>query len=230
MEDEMFALIFSATFVWNISRSKKKLAVSHQKYVGLHINYPLLLSWFNGTLLLSTDFRKKKHTQIQNFIKASPVATGLFCEDAPIKYKSKFENTSVYHRCIDPMNAICIGYFCNILVRNGDSTGAKSPSVLQSHQYTKNERQWTRVGALWDVLRQIEWFCLCSYRVKCCPHSTMVGQGCHLKLTVVARYPVYTTMQIRSNQSSRKSLCQNLNTNYYGYQRCMMAVECRNQI
>jgi hypothetical protein len=44
--------------VWNISHSKKISARYYQNmYIGLHIKFPLFLSHFNQTWILSTDFR-----------------------------------------------------------------------------------------------------------------------------------------------------------------------------
>ena len=46
----MYFVIFSTTFVWNISHSKKKWARHDKKmYIGLHVKYPLFLSDFNET-------------------------------------------------------------------------------------------------------------------------------------------------------------------------------------
>jgi hypothetical protein len=58
-EPKICVLIFSTTFVLNISYSKKKWARYDQKtWIGLHIKYPLFLSYFNDTWIFSTDFRK----------------------------------------------------------------------------------------------------------------------------------------------------------------------------
>jgi len=47
-------------------------------YIGLHVNYPLLLSDFNTCWIFSPDF---ENTQISNFMKIRPVRTKLFCVD-----------------------------------------------------------------------------------------------------------------------------------------------------
>jgi len=47
--------------------------------VGLHVEYQLILSDFNETLL--TNFRKKKITKMPNFIKIRPVTAELFHAD-----------------------------------------------------------------------------------------------------------------------------------------------------
>jgi len=53
-------LIFSTTFIWNISHSKKNWARCDKKvYNGLQIKYQLFLSYFNKTRIFSTNFRKK---------------------------------------------------------------------------------------------------------------------------------------------------------------------------
>jgi hypothetical protein len=54
----MCVYIFSATFVWNISHSKKEFSqIWSEMYVGLHVQYPLFSSDFNETCISSTDFR-----------------------------------------------------------------------------------------------------------------------------------------------------------------------------
>jgi hypothetical protein len=59
-EHKIRVLIFSTTFVWNISRSKKNWARYDHRctYIGLHVKCRLCMSDFNETWLLPTDFPK----------------------------------------------------------------------------------------------------------------------------------------------------------------------------
>jgi len=58
-EHKIRVLIFSPTFVWNISYSKKDLArYDKKKSNDLPVKYPLFLSDFNETWIIPTDFRK----------------------------------------------------------------------------------------------------------------------------------------------------------------------------
>jgi hypothetical protein len=58
-EHKMRVSIFSATFVWNILHSKKNWERCKSKLlIGLHVNFPLFLSYSNESWSLSTDFRK----------------------------------------------------------------------------------------------------------------------------------------------------------------------------
>jgi len=55
----MCVLIFSTSFVQNISHSKKKWVWYDKKiYVGLHVKYSLFSSDFNETCIFLSDFRK----------------------------------------------------------------------------------------------------------------------------------------------------------------------------
>jgi hypothetical protein len=54
-------LLFSTTFVWNISHSKKNWArydhVYMYMYIGLQVKYPLFLSDFDTNWIFRTEFR-----------------------------------------------------------------------------------------------------------------------------------------------------------------------------
>jgi len=66
MEDRMFVLISPATFVWNISNSKKKWARYDPKMSGgLYVKCRLFLAHFNETWIFSTIFGKKKILKYQ---------------------------------------------------------------------------------------------------------------------------------------------------------------------
>jgi hypothetical protein len=61
-----------------MSNSKKNWQIS-QMWKRLQVKYPLLLSDFNKTWILLSDFQKK--SQISNFTKIRPVAAELFHAD-----------------------------------------------------------------------------------------------------------------------------------------------------
>ena len=75
----MYALIFSTTFVWNISHYNKNGDIIKKKYFGLHVKYRLLLLDFNGTWKFSRYFRKILRYQIT--WKNRPLEAELFRED-----------------------------------------------------------------------------------------------------------------------------------------------------
>ena len=57
-------------------------------YIGLHVNYPFLLSSYKDTWISPTDF--PKNTQISNFIKIRPVEAEVFHADRHNEAKSRF--------------------------------------------------------------------------------------------------------------------------------------------
>ena len=60
IEHKTCVLIFSTSFVWNISHYKNNSAIYYRKSrtLGVHVEYPLFLSAFNETGIFSTGFRK----------------------------------------------------------------------------------------------------------------------------------------------------------------------------
>ena len=59
IENKMFVLIFSTTFIWNISHAKKNERNTIKSiYNGLHEKYPSFLSNFNEIWVFSTDCRR----------------------------------------------------------------------------------------------------------------------------------------------------------------------------
>jgi hypothetical protein len=65
LEPKMRTLIFSTTFVWNISHPKENRGRYGQiKYMGLHVTFSLFLSDFSETWSFPTVFRKIPKYQI----------------------------------------------------------------------------------------------------------------------------------------------------------------------
>ena len=74
----MCVLIFSTAFVKHIPFIEEFSEILSQMPKSVHVKYPLLLSDFNETWILSTDFRKNlKYC----FIKIRPVGAELFDAD-----------------------------------------------------------------------------------------------------------------------------------------------------
>ena len=55
IEHKIYVLSVSTNFVWNIFHSKNNWA-KYDKYIGLHVKCPLLLSDFDETWIFWTDF------------------------------------------------------------------------------------------------------------------------------------------------------------------------------
>jgi hypothetical protein len=74
--NNMCALIFSTTFIQNISYSKKNSASHCHKctFIGIHVQYPLFLPYLKKNLTFS--YRYLKNTQIPNFIKSLRILRG----------------------------------------------------------------------------------------------------------------------------------------------------------
>jgi hypothetical protein len=73
-------LIFSTSFLQNISHSKKKFnEIFSSMYLALPAKYPLFLSHFKENLIFSLYFQKKY--LISNFTKISSIEAKLFYAD-----------------------------------------------------------------------------------------------------------------------------------------------------
>ena len=72
----MCVLIFSTTFIWNISYSKNLAIYDQICIICLHVKYPLFVSDFNETWIFCTDFWKD--FQASNLMKTRPVGAKLF--------------------------------------------------------------------------------------------------------------------------------------------------------
>jgi len=70
----MWVLIFSVTFLRNVSYYKKDLArCDHKCNIGLHLKYQILFLYFGEIRIFSTDFRKILQYQISpKFVQLEP--------------------------------------------------------------------------------------------------------------------------------------------------------------
>jgi len=75
-EHKMWVLIFSTTFTWNVSYSKRTERNVIKIYIYLRVDYPLLKSDFNEARIFSTDSR-----ETSNLMKICPVEADLFPAD-----------------------------------------------------------------------------------------------------------------------------------------------------
>jgi hypothetical protein len=102
----MCVLIFSITFVWNISHSKKNWAIYDHKflYIGLHVKCRLLLADFNKTWI---SFRK--NTKIQNFMKICQWQPSCFDAEARTDWRTDVTKliVAVHNFTNAPNNAQC---------------------------------------------------------------------------------------------------------------------------
>jgi hypothetical protein len=81
-------LIFSTTFVWNISHSEKnwEIYVWLKMFIGLHVKYPLFSSDFNETWIFSTRFREMlKYKILWQFTRCGPSRSMRTDEQTDIK-------------------------------------------------------------------------------------------------------------------------------------------------